>query len=197
MSESPQEVSVWERQRALWRDNHVGLILAVMLAILIVGMSVLAYRQNRFRPPRFPDSRALHSQSKATIVVTGGDEIPESEALSIRVSGAANPKGSMYLAIYESATGFNEPDKAIARLRQGIVDGQSKFVLRAKDLPAKVAIAAYHDENEDGELNHNAIGIPTERYGFSGNARGTFGPPPFNDCVIDRPASGAIDLYIR
>jgi uncharacterized protein (DUF2141 family) len=61
-----------------------------------------------------------------------------------------------------------------------------------------MAIAVYHDENNDGQLNRNRLGIPTERYGFSRNARGLTGPPGFEQAVIRRPKAGeTIELFIR
>ena len=45
----------------------------------------------------------------------------------------------------------------------------------------KYTIAAYHDINKDEELNTNMVGIPKEPYGFSNDARGTFGPPSLKD----------------
>ena len=46
--------------------------------------------------------------------------------------------------------------------------------------PGEYAIAAFHDEDRDGDLNTNLLGMPTEGYGFSNEARGTFGPPGFD-----------------
>jgi len=43
------------------------------------------------------------------------------------------------------------------------------------------AIKAFHDVNDNGELDTNWMGIPTEPYGFSNDAMGTFGPPSFQD----------------
>ncbi|MDZ7848305.1 MAG: DUF2141 domain-containing protein [Owenweeksia sp.] len=37
-------------------------------------------------------------------------------------------------------------------------------------------IKAYHDLNNNEELDRNTLGIPQEPYGFSNNARGTFRP---------------------
>jgi uncharacterized protein (DUF2141 family) len=42
-------------------------------------------------------------------------------------------------------------------------------------------ISAFHDENENGKLDTNFVGMPTEDYCASRNARGTFGPPSFED----------------
>ncbi len=197
MSEAPQNVSQWERQRTIWRDNHIGIILSVMAGILVTGAAVLAYRQNRFEPPRFPDARTLQGAGRPVMVDSVVGEIPESEALTVSVTGAANETGTMFLAIYADKESFNDPTKAISRTQEAIVKGASTFTFRAKDLPKKFAIAAFHDENSDASLNRNAIGIPLERYGFSNDARGTLGPPTFEEAVIERPDSGNIQLFIR
>ena len=41
-----------------------------------------------------------------------------------------------------------------------------------------------HDENENGELDKNIMGIPTEGFAFGNNSMGTFGPPPFEKAKI-------------
>ena len=46
------------------------------------------------------------------------------------------------------------------------------------------AVSVYHDENSNGELDANFIGIPSEPYGFSNNAKGMFGPPSYEDCLF-------------
>ena len=43
--------------------------------------------------------------------------------------------------------------------------------------PGYYAVALFHDENGDHHLNTNALGIPTEGYGFSNNPTLYFGPP--------------------
>jgi uncharacterized protein (DUF2141 family) len=43
----------------------------------------------------------------------------------------------------------------------------------------------YHDENGNGQLDKNMMGIPRERVGFSRDARGRMGPPSFADAAID------------
>ena len=46
--------------------------------------------------------------------------------------------------------------------------------------PGAYAVAVYHDENGNGRLDTNLLGLPTERYGFSNNARRIlFFPPSF------------------
>jgi uncharacterized protein (DUF2141 family) len=42
-------------------------------------------------------------------------------------------------------------------------------------------LSAFHDQNENGKLDTNFLGMPIEDYCASNNARGVFGPPSFDD----------------
>jgi uncharacterized protein (DUF2141 family) len=50
--------------------------------------------------------------------------------------------------------------------------------------PGDYAISVIHDENENGELDKNIMGIPKEGFAFGNNAMGTFGPPSFEKAKI-------------
>ena len=68
--------------------------------------------------------------------------------------------------------------------RMNATKGDLKIVIH--DLPAgEYAIASYHDENGNGKLDTNALGLPEEGYGFSNDARGMFGPPKFSEAVFE------------
>lgn len=41
-------------------------------------------------------------------------------------------------------------------------------------------MAVIHDENMNGELDANWLGVPTEGYGFSNDAKGLVGAPSFS-----------------
>jgi uncharacterized protein (DUF2141 family) len=46
--------------------------------------------------------------------------------------------------------------------------------------PGSYGLSAFHDENVNGKLDTNLLGIPSEDYCASNEARGTFGPPSFD-----------------
>jgi uncharacterized protein (DUF2141 family) len=46
--------------------------------------------------------------------------------------------------------------------------------------PGTYALAVIHDENMNGKLDTNMLGIPTEGYGFSNNAKALLGTPSFS-----------------
>lgn len=50
--------------------------------------------------------------------------------------------------------------------------------------PGRYAVQIYHDENGNGKLERNFIGIPKEGYGFSNNVVPGFGPPSFDKAAI-------------
>ncbi|MEI8362483.1 MAG: DUF2141 domain-containing protein [Betaproteobacteria bacterium] len=55
-----------------------------------------------------------------------------------------------------------------------------------KDIPSgKYAISVFVDSNQDSKLNKNLLGIPTELYGFSRDARSLFGPPTFAESAFE------------
>ena len=51
--------------------------------------------------------------------------------------------------------------------------------------PGKYALKYFHDENRDGHIDTNMIGIPAEGYGYSNNVIGKYGEPPFKDRIFD------------
>ncbi|MEO6281116.1 DUF2141 domain-containing protein [Roseateles sp.] len=69
------------------------------------------------------------------------------------------------------------------------VGGKVTVVL--KNLPeGRLALSLYQDANGNGKLDMNPMGIPTEPYGFSNNAAGSFGPPQFEQAAVT-PTAGA------
>jgi uncharacterized protein (DUF2141 family) len=58
--------------------------------------------------------------------------------------------------------------------------------------PGRYAVMAFHDENNDGQLGRTSIGVPSEGYGFSRDAKGKAGPPTFEQAAVNVPATGAV-----
>ncbi len=184
-------------QPSRWQENHGNFLLAVSGLIVLFGSAVLACRQAKLIPdkiiPRFAvrdDEELLAQQAEEA-----GDFGPR-QTIEVKVLGAASDVGKMKLAVYVSPEGFNNPEQALGTdnwvIRDGVCVG--KFGLPAE--LTKLAIAAYHDANENGVLDRNAFGIPSERYGFSGGARGVTGPPTFEEAQVE--ITGApIEISIR
>jgi uncharacterized protein (DUF2141 family) len=117
--------------------------------------------------------------------------------LLLEVRGITEITGDLQIGIYNTAEGFSH--KETIYIGKIITVKGSTMVVEIPDLPhGTYAIAAYHDKNRNGKLDKGFFGIPTENYGFSNNARGTFGPPDFNDAKFEFNAStGKISMELR
>jgi uncharacterized protein (DUF2141 family)/uncharacterized membrane protein len=60
----------------------------------------------------------------------------------------------------------------------------------------KYALQMFHDENGNGQMERNFLGLPTEGYGFSNNAKATFGPPPFDKLLFNCAAQTTQNVSI-
>lgn len=48
----------------------------------------------------------------------------------------------------------------------------------------KIAVVAYQDENSNGDLDRNGVGVPQEPYAFSKDFKPTVKAPDFSDCSV-------------
>ncbi|NNK86271.1 MAG: DUF2141 domain-containing protein [Desulfobacterales bacterium] len=46
-------------------------------------------------------------------------------------------------------------------------------------------VVIFHDQNANGKIDKNILGIPKESYGHSNNVRGTLGPPSFDKAIFE------------
>lgn len=101
-------------------------------------------------------------------------------SVKVTLNGLNKATGQILYSLYRSADGF--PDQPHKAFRMGSVSVQTTQPLVViESLPAgKYALAVIHDENGNGRLDKNKLGIPVEPIGFSNNVMGAFGPPKFH-----------------
>lgn len=102
-------------------------------------------------------------------------------SLEVSVKNIRNTNGSIRVALFTNAEDFL---KKAVKNKVLKVEGSEMTVLFEGLEPGDYAISIIHDENDNGGLDSNAIGIPREGFGFSNNARGMFGPPSFEKAKI-------------
>ena len=101
--------------------------------------------------------------------------------IHVKILGIRNSKGGVACALFESPEGF--PTEYLRSATNIMVikvrDKQARCDF--EDIPpGTYALAVVHDENMNGKLDTNRLGIPKEGYGFSNDARGLFGAPSFS-----------------
>ncbi len=115
--------------------------------------------------------------------------------LVLHVDQISKTKGVMMIALYNSADNYKSDANAVSG--QKIAITTDNLVVIFGDLPAgDYAIKLYQDENENGLIDKNFIGIPTEGYGFSNNG-GAMGQPDFKDAKFSVSDKTLITIHLR
>lgn len=116
--------------------------------------------------------------------------------LTIQIEGIQNLNGNMMIAAFSNQQDFNGKENPsfvnMTKVSDSIQNIDFKDII-----PGKYAIAVYHDQNSDKQLNTSSIGIPSEGYGFSGNYNSIFKKPKFKDCKIDIKSDTIISIKMH
>lgn len=121
-------------------------------------------------------------------------ESADTGTLEITVEGVRSSAGRVLCDLHTSAETFpKHPEKAKERTTAPIVDGKAVCTFVGVP-PGTYAVAAFHDENANGQLDANFLGIPREGVAVSRDAKGFFGPPSFADARF--PYSGPLQRLV-
>ncbi len=106
------------------------------------------------------------------------------KTFTVEVNNIKNSMGQVIIYIFRDATGFPlETDRAMRSSTASIDSGSATFSLSGLP-PGKYAFSIIHDENSNGELDTNFLGMPLEGVCASNNAKGFLGPPKFKDAAF-------------
>ncbi|MFM8344488.1 MAG: DUF2141 domain-containing protein [Betaproteobacteria bacterium] len=88
-------------------------------------------------------------------------------SLRLEVTSFRNAKGSLNCRLFTDATSF--PDGEGSRTVSAPISGHQASCVFDELPPGTYAVAVVHDENGNGKLDKNFLGIPSEGYGVSNN----------------------------
>jgi len=121
---------------------------------------------------------------------------PSCPGIHVKILNIRNSIGTVDCALFDSPEGF-----PIEVLRSAM----NAMIIKIRDTqahcdfedipPGTYALAVIHDENMNGKLDTNWLGIPTEGYGFSNGAKALLGAPSFSAASF-RYDGGTLDLTI-
>ena len=101
--------------------------------------------------------------------------------IHVTILNIKNSTGTVACALFESADGFPTDYLHMATNVMVIKIRKDQARCDFEDIPpGTYAMAVIHDENMNGKLDTDWLGIPTEGYGFSNDAKGGVGAPPFS-----------------
>jgi len=108
--------------------------------------------------------------------------------LEIIIYGFQNNEGDCWFAIDNSEFVYESEDSVWIG---NILPIKNKEVIVVIDSLqyGEYAIRVFHDENKNGKLDTDFLGIPEEDYGYSNDASGWFGPPSWEKAkfIFNKP----------
>ena len=141
---------------------------------------------------------STHRSFAIVCLVCGGLAAPLAQAadLAITVTDVRAQQGSLRIAVADSAAGWSEGGTPVAGTVRKIEAAEQTF--HFSDLPpGRYAVMVMHDENDNGKLDSNFMGMPIEGYGFSNNPA-VMRKPTFEEARFELEAAGsAITVRLR
>lgn len=129
------------------------------------------------------------------LLLTSGSGAAAAE-LSLRIHNVAVDGGNVMLEVVASKAAFRKEAPPVAAF---ILPASDTIVtVRTDALPAgDYAVRVMQDSNGNGTLDANLVGMPTEPWGFSNDARGSFGPPGWSDARFGLDADVVQDIRLN
>ncbi|MEM1105275.1 MAG: DUF2141 domain-containing protein [Pseudomonadota bacterium] len=107
----------------------------------------------------------------------------ETATLSLTLEGIATHSGTIRVAVFAGQEDYDANGGVVGA--NVPVASDSHTVTLEGLAPGFYGIKLYHDIDDDGDMDTNPFGIPTEPYGFSNNARGRFGPAKWEAAAFE------------
>ncbi len=130
---------------------------------------------------------------KVILCVFGFTSIASASTLNIHVTNINNTKGQVLIALYNSPDNFPEAEAKYQGYKIKPISGRSVSQTVENLPPGRYAVVAFHDANDNGKLDKNWVGRPTEQYGFSNGVT----RPDFEKSAFVLPKTGIKSITIK
>ncbi|TDW48681.1 uncharacterized protein (DUF2141 family) [Flavobacterium sp. 270] len=114
--------------------------------------------------------------------------------LTVTVSGLKNNTGTVRVGLYNSDETFLKTTykSTVSEIKN------NQATVTFVGIPAgEYGVSVYHDENNNGKLDKNMMGIPSEDYASSNNAKGFMGPPSYKDAKFTLNKDSKIEISLK
>ncbi len=116
--------------------------------------------------------------------------------LNVEIDGLRNSIGQVCVSLYNNSRGFPEDSDRVLQ-KQCVKVAQIPLVVKFDNLKlGSYAAVVMHDEDSDGTVNQDDLGIPSEGFGFSQNPEVITSAPKFGDAAFF-VAGASTDIKIK
>ncbi len=113
--------------------------------------------------------------------------------LEIEITGFNSDNGSAMVGLYNTKDTFLK--KSFKSVKT-VVKDKKTYAVFSNLTAGEYAVSMYHDENSNGKMDSNFMGIPKESYGTSNGAKGFMGPPKHDDAKFTLSTNKKIAIKI-
>lgn len=123
-------------------------------------------------------------------------QTPSCSGIHVTILNIRNSNGTVDCALFDGPQGFPIDVLRSAMRLVATKVRDTKARCDFENIPSGTyALAVVHDENMNGKLDTNRLGVPSQGYGFSNDAKATFSTPPFSDASFSYDGQ-TLDLTI-
>lgn len=120
--------------------------------------------------------------------------LSQNTSLIVTITSIKNNSGKLTAEVYNSKGKFL---KSAFKTTSSTIKANTATVV-FNDLPkSEYTVMVYHDENNNGKLDKNFIGMPKEAVACSNNAKGFMGPPKYEDAKFSLVSDSKITIKMN
>lgn len=122
----------------------------------------------------------------------------EKASLFIEIDNVQSTSGVIWVGVYDSSDAFLDKEKAILKRVEINQPGSVSLLVPDLSYGDDYAIAVLHDLNNNGDLDRNFFGIPTEPFAFSGHIQSSWRAPRFEEVKFRfDPTHNSLKLQLK
>ncbi len=119
----------------------------------------------------------------------------ETGTIIVEIVGIDRIEGRIDIGLYRRNDNFPERGETYRSKKIRVTGKKMKATLT--NVPEGIyAIALFHDSNSNGKFDKGALGVPSEKYGFSNNASALLGPPRFTDAAFELKSERKVTIRL-
>jgi uncharacterized protein (DUF2141 family) len=99
--------------------------------------------------------------------------------VTFEIQDIRSSDGKLYIQMFKGADDYAKGKASFMQIAKAKKGTATISFPDVED--GEYAIRFFHDENDNGKMETNMLGMPTEGYGFSNNAQPNFGPAKYKD----------------
>lgn len=145
---------------------------------------------------RTPVRTSLRLMALTCLLLAAPAVAQDAPTLVIVIRGLRNDRGFVGGGIYADRNVWTHEGGQVATCHVPIHSGAARCVIQAPG-PGRYAFAFMHDEDANGRMNTDALGLPQEGYGFGNDAHGTLGAPSFESAAYEIRAGQRVESTVN